>query len=95
MSNYVAFGFGMRAFKRFPELIPLCVIIGGACVGACSFMGYALYTKPDVRINKSDAVPPWEKVRATECRKMVTLNQKYIPIPELEKLREEIGSYKL
>lgn len=88
------FGFGLRAFKKFPELIPLAAIISTACVGAASFMAYALATKPDVRVNKSSDLPPWERVKATEPRKMVVMNQKYLPIPELEKLKKEIGSYR-
>ncbi|PVD36559.1 hypothetical protein C0Q70_03544 [Pomacea canaliculata] len=88
------FGFGMRAFKKFPELIPLATIISTACVGACCFMAYALATKPDVRVVKSSELPPWEKVAPTERRKMIVMNQKYEPIPELEQLRREIGSYK-
>ncbi|KAL8562150.1 hypothetical protein ACOMHN_041985 [Nucella lapillus] len=89
------FGFGMRAFTKFPELIPLAAIIGAACVGAASFVGYALATKPDVRIMKSSELPPWERVQATEPRKMRVVNKNvYQSVPELEQLRKEIGSYK-
>nr|KAG5707258.1 hypothetical protein BaRGS_000032 [Batillaria attramentaria] len=73
------FGFGFRAFKKFPELIPLAAIISTACLGAATFMGYALATKPDV----SDLV-----------LQMIVMNQKYAPIPELEQLKREIGSYR-
>ncbi|XP_076439226.1 normal mucosa of esophagus-specific gene 1 protein-like [Babylonia areolata] len=89
------FGFGLRAFKKFPELIPLAAIISTACLGAASFVGYALVTKPDVRVNKSSELPPWERVKPTEPRKMRVVNKDvYKPIPELEQLRREIGSYK-
>ncbi|KAK7497757.1 hypothetical protein BaRGS_00010891 [Batillaria attramentaria] len=88
------FGFGLRAFKRFPELIPLAAIISTTCVGAVSFMGYALATKPDVRLNKNSSLPPWERVKPTEKRKIFVMNQKYAPIPELERLKGEIGSYR-
>ncbi|GLT13010.1 hypothetical protein GCM10007928_52550 [Sulfitobacter porphyrae] len=58
-------------------------------------MGYALVTKPDVRINKTSDLPPWERVAPTESRKFRIVNKSvYKPIPELEQLREEIGSYK-
>lgn len=94
-ANPKTFGFGMRAFKKFPELIPLAAIISTACAGAAFFMGYALVTKPDVRINKSSELPPWERVGATESRKFRVVNKNvYKPIPELEQLRAEIGSYR-
>lgn len=89
-----SFGFGMRAFKKYPELIPLVGIISTACVGCAGFMGYALATKPDVRLVKSRG-PAYEAVEPTETRKMINLNrQKYREIPELQQLKKEIGSYK-
>ncbi|CAL1547445.1 unnamed protein product [Lymnaea stagnalis] len=88
------FGFGLRAFKKYPELIPLVGIITTACVGCAAFMGYALATKPDVRVVKSRG-PAYEDVGPTESRKLIELNRtKYQPIPELVNLRKEIGSYK-
>jgi hypothetical protein len=88
------FGFGLGALKKYPELVPLVGIIGGACVMASAFVCYAVATKPDVRVVKSRG-PAWEDVRATESRKMIDLNKaKYRVIPELESLRKEIGSYK-
>ncbi|KAK7095746.1 normal mucosa of esophagus-specific gene 1 protein-like isoform X2 [Littorina saxatilis] len=90
-----AFGFGMRAFKKFPELIPLAAIIGAACVGAAGFVTYALTTKPDVRINKSSELPPWERVRPDESRKMrVVKASVYRADPEVQKLRDEINSFR-
>lgn len=89
------FGFGMRAFKKFPELVPLAAIISTACLGAATFVGYSLVTKPDVRIVKSSELPPWERVQPTEPRKMRVVNKNvYQSNPELEQLRKEIGSYK-
>lgn len=37
---------------------------------------------------------PYEMVKPTESRKMININQKYEPIPELVELKKEIGSYK-
>ncbi|XP_064596013.1 uncharacterized protein LOC135462721 [Liolophura sinensis] len=88
------FGFGMVAFKKFPELIPLAVIIGGACVMCGSFMAYAIATKPDVRVVKGSELPPHERLKPEQSTKLVTINQKYEAIPELEQLRKEIGSFK-
>jgi len=89
------FGFGMMAFKKFPELIPLAAIISSACVGCAAFCGYALATKPDVRLNKSSELPPWERVQPGEYRKMRVVNKDIYKIdPEVEKLRREIGSFR-
>ncbi|XP_076439257.1 normal mucosa of esophagus-specific gene 1 protein-like isoform X1 [Babylonia areolata] len=89
------FGFGMHAFKKYPELIPLASILTTACFGATMFVLYSLATKPDVRVFKSSDLPPWERVQPTEARKLRVVNRKvYKPIPELEELKQEIGSYR-
>lgn len=88
------FGFGLKAFKRFPELIPLAVIMGTTSTMATAFVIYSLKTKPDVRVMGRNVEMPYELVKPTESRKMININQKYEPIPELEALRKEIGSYK-
>lgn len=85
---------GGAILRRFPELIPLVSIIGGAlAMGGC-FIGYSLCTKPDIRIMKSITVAPHEEVQPTESRKLYTrTKENYQAIPELEELRKEIGSY--
>ncbi|GFN93184.1 normal mucosa of esophagus-specific gene 1 protein [Plakobranchus ocellatus] len=94
MTTLKTFGFGLRAFKKFPELIPLVTIVGGACTACCTFMGYALATKPDVRVIKSKG-PAFEDVGPLESRKLYNMNrEKYQSFPEVEQLRKEIGSYK-
>ncbi|KAK3790561.1 hypothetical protein RRG08_010608 [Elysia crispata] len=94
MATLKTFGFGLRAFKKYPELVPLVSIISTAVIGCCSFMGYALATKPDVRVIKSKG-PAFEDVGPLETRKLVNLNKdKYQIFPEVEALRREIGSYK-
>ncbi|GFR72150.1 normal mucosa of esophagus-specific gene 1 protein [Elysia marginata] len=88
------FGFGLRALKKYPELVPLVSIISTACFGCCSFMAYSLATKPDVRVIKSKG-PAFEDVGPLEMRKLLNLNTaKYQIFPEVEALRKEIGSYK-
>ncbi|XP_076439258.1 uncharacterized protein LOC143278112 isoform X2 [Babylonia areolata] len=48
-----------------------------------------------VRVFKSSDLPPWERVQPTEARKLRVVNRKvYKPIPELEELKQEIGSYR-
>ncbi|CAG5116190.1 unnamed protein product [Candidula unifasciata] len=75
-------------------MVPLVGIISAACVGASAFVWYAVATKPDVRVVKSRG-PAYEDVLPTESRKMINLDRtKYQPIPELQALRKEIGSYK-
>ncbi|KAK6166796.1 hypothetical protein SNE40_023416 [Patella caerulea] len=90
------FGFGFRAFKNYPELVPLCAFISAAVVGACSMMAYSLKTKPDVRLIKSSELPPWERVKPTEVRKFYVNNDKkvYVENEQLAQLRKEIGSFK-
>ncbi|KAK7095744.1 hypothetical protein V1264_005113 [Littorina saxatilis] len=96
MANYGrTFGFGMQAFKKYPELIPLATITGTACVGAAGYVAYALTTKPDVRFNKSSELPPWERVRPNESRKMRVVNRSvYRADPEVQQLRDEINSFR-
>ncbi|XP_064644876.1 normal mucosa of esophagus-specific gene 1 protein-like [Lineus longissimus] len=88
------FGFGLKAFRKYWELVPLGVIIGTACVGVASFSVYAAVCKNDVVINKRNDIPPWERSHPEKPSKLITINQKYEKIPELEKLRKEIGSYR-
>lgn len=84
----------MNILKSKVELIPLVGILGVACAGATAYSCYALYFKSDVRLNKYAESPPWERVNPEAPQKLITLNQKYQKIPELEALRKEIGSYK-
>ncbi|KAK3579582.1 hypothetical protein CHS0354_015351 [Potamilus streckersoni] len=68
--------------------------MGCALTGAAAFSFYAAYTKPDVVINKSAEIPPFERIKPDQSVKLFQFNQKYEPIPELEALKKEIGSYK-
>uniref|UniRef100_A0A0L8HJP9 Uncharacterized protein n=1 Tax=Octopus bimaculoides TaxID=37653 RepID=A0A0L8HJP9_OCTBM len=136
-----SFGFGLRTFKRFPELLPLVGFITFAVTMGSSFAVYSLLTKPDVRLFGRDTEMPYDLVKPTESRKslpfivllasinglrpcwgilghtaaplrivsfteplgyahvcvcvcLVNINEKYVPIPELEQLKKEIGSFK-
>jgi hypothetical protein len=86
--------FGLNILKKKFELIPLIGILGVACVGCVAYCGYALIQKSDIRLNKYAENPAYERVDPEKPQKLVTLNQKYQKIPELEALRKEIGSYK-
>lgn len=87
-------GFGASTLKNFPELIPLLGLLSIPCLGSIAFMGYSLYQKTDVRVFKKTELPPWERVNPEERQKLYTLKQEYKKIPELEQLKQEIGSYK-
>ncbi|XP_070535351.1 normal mucosa of esophagus-specific gene 1 protein-like [Ptychodera flava] len=86
----MSFGFGV--LKKHYELTPLFSLIGGVCVMAGSYIGYALITKSDVVVNRSANPFPWDKVDPSKPQKLFTVSQKWTAIPELEQLRREIGS---
>ncbi|GAB1609086.1 hypothetical protein Ahia01_001194000 [Argonauta hians] len=89
-----SFGFGLGLFKRNPELIPLACFTAFAASMATSMMIYSITRKPDVRVFGRDTIMPYDLVKPTESRKLLNINEKYEPIPELEQLKKEIGSYK-
>lgn len=87
--------FGWRVLKTKYELVPLVGVLSVACVLGAAYSVYALYQKPDVRLNKkTKELPPWEEVNPEARQKLLTFNQKYEKIPELDNLRREIGSYR-
>ncbi|GFS05351.1 hypothetical protein ElyMa_002935900 [Elysia marginata] len=61
MVELKTFGFGLKAFKRFPELIPLVSIVITMSSFGTFFLVYSVATKPDVRLVKSRG-PPHEDV---------------------------------
>ncbi|KAM9375051.1 normal mucosa of esophagus-specific gene 1 protein [Phaethornis superciliosus] len=69
------------------ELIPLVGIVSFAAVGAFSFCAYSLFSKSDVIINKRGNPEPWETVDPTKPQKLLTINQKWKPIEELENVK--------
>uniref|UniRef100_A0A646QCF6 Normal mucosa of esophagus-specific 1 protein n=1 Tax=Hemiscolopendra marginata TaxID=943146 RepID=A0A646QCF6_9MYRI len=86
------FGFGFRALKKYPEIIPLVGIIGVACVGVVAYSIYC-FTKSDVILDRSKA-PPWERINPEQPQKLLVVQQEYKKNPELEKLKREMGDYK-
>ncbi|KAI0219673.1 hypothetical protein LSAT2_028815 [Lamellibrachia satsuma] len=54
------FGFGMKALRKYPELLPLTIMCGIGYAVGFAYMGFGLVAKADVRIN------PWEKVARSE-----------------------------
>ncbi|XP_066967719.1 uncharacterized protein [Macrobrachium rosenbergii] len=64
-----SFGFGLKALKRYPEIIPLITIMGVATVGVSAFSLYALFKKTDVQINRSDFAR-WETIDVNKPQKV-------------------------
>ncbi|KAF1489645.1 hypothetical protein FQV18_0008525, partial [Eudyptula minor novaehollandiae] len=77
-----------QILKAKKELIPLVGVVSFAAVGALSFSAYSLVSKSDVIINKSGNPEPWETVDPTKPQKLLTINQKWKPVEELENVRK-------
>nr|XP_056721952.1 normal mucosa of esophagus-specific gene 1 protein [Euleptes europaea] len=69
------------------ELIPL---IGFVTFAGCGAIFSALYAfrKSDVIINKHGNPEPWEHVDPTKPQKLLSINQEWKPIEELENIRK-------
>ncbi|XP_066184500.1 normal mucosa of esophagus-specific gene 1 protein [Sylvia atricapilla] len=78
----------LHMLKNKKELIPLVTILSMAATGAVSFSIYSLLSKSDVIIRKLGDSEPWENVDPTKSHKLITINQKWEPIEELEKVKK-------
>lgn len=85
-----SYGFGLKALKKFPEVLPLVSIMGVATVGVSAFCLYALFEKTDVQINRTD-LARWDKIDVNQPQKLVTLNQSYGEDPKITALKKEIA----
>ncbi|XP_041707796.1 normal mucosa of esophagus-specific gene 1 protein-like [Coregonus clupeaformis] len=79
-------GFFQMLRKR-KELIPLIDFMALAAARATSASLYFLFTKNDVILNKSRNPEPWEGVDPSKPQKLVTINQKWRPIEELQQVK--------
>ncbi|XP_019389199.1 PREDICTED: normal mucosa of esophagus-specific gene 1 protein [Crocodylus porosus] len=77
-----------QLLRKKKELIPLIGFVTFAGVGAVCACVYALVSKTDVIINKSDNPEPWERVDPTKPRKLLTFYQEWKPIEELEEVKK-------
>nr|XP_058133248.1 normal mucosa of esophagus-specific gene 1 protein-like [Dasypus novemcinctus] len=68
------------------ELIPLVVIMTFAAGRASSSAVYSL-RKTDVIIDRKGNTEPWESVDPNIPQKLLTINQEWRPIEELQKAR--------
>eukprot|EP00064_Thunnus_orientalis_P012293 superscaffoldBa00001871_g12328 len=66
------------------QLIPLIGFMAFAATGATSAATYFLFTKPDVILNKTRNPEPWERVDPSKPQKLITINQQWKPVEELE-----------
>ncbi|XP_014666213.1 PREDICTED: normal mucosa of esophagus-specific gene 1 protein-like [Priapulus caudatus] len=89
-SGMKTFGFGLRAMKKHPEIIPVTVILGIACTGAIAYPIYSLFFKTDVTID-GGRTARWDSVNPEKPQKFLTFGQEYKSNPEVEKLRAEIA----
>uniref|UniRef100_A0AAZ3NQB7 Uncharacterized protein n=1 Tax=Oncorhynchus tshawytscha TaxID=74940 RepID=A0AAZ3NQB7_ONCTS len=69
----------IQMLRKRKELIPLIGIVALAAVGATSTSLYFLFTKKDVILNKMGVV--------FSQLQLVTINQKWRPIEELEMVK--------
>ncbi|BFZ08284.1 hypothetical protein BsWGS_11323 [Bradybaena similaris] len=79
--------------KKHPELLPILGIVAFSTSWAIYNIFHAINTKADVRFNKYNRKkPPWEKFGPTQKTKLYTPHPEYyIPIPELEAIKNDIG----
>ncbi|XP_067275333.1 normal mucosa of esophagus-specific gene 1 protein [Pseudorasbora parva] len=82
------FGGFIQMLKKRKELIPLIGFVGCAALGAATASVYFLLTKPDVILNKTGNPEPWESLDPSKPQKLVTINQRWKPVEELELLKK-------
>ncbi|XP_034850796.1 normal mucosa of esophagus-specific gene 1 protein [Mirounga angustirostris] len=75
-----------QLLRKRKELIPLVLMMTAAAGGASSFAVYSLQ-KSDVIIDRKRNPEPWETVDPNVPRKLLTINQQWKPIEELQKVQ--------
>ncbi|XP_078283436.1 normal mucosa of esophagus-specific gene 1 protein [Rhinoraja longicauda] len=73
--------------RRRKELIPLIALMATAASFCTSAAIYFLATKSDVIINKTYNPTPWENIDPTKPQKIITVNQKWKPVDELQMVK--------
>ncbi|XP_072237384.1 normal mucosa of esophagus-specific gene 1 protein [Leuresthes tenuis] len=76
-----------QMLRKKKELIPLIGFMAFAATGATSAAIYFLLTKPDVILNKTRNPEPWERVDPTKPQKLITINQQWKRVEELEAVK--------
>ncbi|XP_014345324.1 normal mucosa of esophagus-specific gene 1 protein [Latimeria chalumnae] len=73
-----------QMLRKKKELIPIIGIMGMAATG-CTLTGiYFLFSKTDVILNKTSNPEPWEYINPNKPQKLLTINQKWKPVEELQ-----------
>ncbi|XP_051512302.1 normal mucosa of esophagus-specific gene 1 protein [Myxocyprinus asiaticus] len=78
----------LQMLKKRKELIPLIGFVGCAAFGAATASIYFLFTKPDVILNKTRNPEPWERLDPSKPQKLITINQEWKPVEELELVKK-------
>ncbi|XP_029109603.1 normal mucosa of esophagus-specific gene 1 protein-like [Scleropages formosus] len=76
-----------QLLRKKKELIPLIGFVGIAAAGAVSASIYFLLTKPDVILNKTTNPEPWENLDPSKPQKLLTVNQHWKPVEELQMVK--------
>ncbi|XP_004639087.1 normal mucosa of esophagus-specific gene 1 protein [Octodon degus] len=76
----------LQILMKKKELIPLALFVTMAACGASSFAVYS-FQKTDVIIDRKRNPEPWETVDPNIPQKLITINQEWKPIEELQKVR--------
>ncbi|XP_067352002.1 normal mucosa of esophagus-specific gene 1 protein [Channa argus] len=74
----------LQLLRKKKELIPLIGFMAFAATGATSASLYFLFTKTDVILNKTSNPEPWERLDPSKPQKLITINQQWKPVKELE-----------
>ncbi|XP_037502462.1 normal mucosa of esophagus-specific gene 1 protein-like [Rhipicephalus sanguineus] len=67
--------FGLQAFRKHKEVIPLVAIISVATLGCIGFSMYTM-TKPDVQCSRKDKIPSWMRYMRRQDTKALHNGQK-------------------
>ncbi|KAK7152370.1 hypothetical protein R3I94_008636 [Phoxinus phoxinus] len=78
----------IKLLKKRKELIPLIGFVGCAALGAATTSVYFLLTKPDVILNRTSNPEPWETLDPSKPQKLMTINQQWKPVEELELVKK-------
>ncbi|XP_013884599.1 normal mucosa of esophagus-specific gene 1 protein [Austrofundulus limnaeus] len=73
-----------QLLRKRKEIIPLVGFTVLAATGATTASLYFLFTKPDVILNKTSNPEPWERLDPSKPQKLLTFNQQWKPVEELE-----------
>ncbi|XP_041031061.1 normal mucosa of esophagus-specific gene 1 protein [Carcharodon carcharias] len=73
--------------RKRKELIPIVALMTAAASAGTGTSIYFLATKTDVIVNKTGNPTPWENVDPKKPQKLMTIDQKWEPVEELQMLK--------